>query len=96
MAKKKIETNKSTSVKTEKKDGTLLNISSLSILDLVCYLYATENICSIYEKNCRMNIGTYDNISKNDIVNSTKKLNFFNEKYEKIINELEKRLENLC
>jgi hypothetical protein len=74
-----------------------INVENLSILELNQYLRATKSICNEYEKKIGLNVGSdYREFYGNESSKATNILKTFKEKYTLIINEMMKRIIEVC
>lgn len=87
MAKKETNPNDKNLVKDEK-----IKIEDLSIFDLNQYQKVAELICSRYANYLQANSST---LAKYDVQRVTNIFMGYKDKHERIINELEKRLNNI-
>lgn len=70
-----------------------INLEDLTIFELNQYEKAVQTICIKYEKLSHMNMGSYDERSHKEMMQATNILTKYHEKYEKIINEIQKRID---
>lgn len=72
-----------------------IKLDSLSITDLNEYMKAAQIVCSRYDKMAQMNVGVYPKAMTDEMHKATTALKEFQTKYNDIISEMEKRLNNL-
>ena len=72
-----------------------IKLDSLSITDLNEYMKAAQIVCSRYDKMAQMNVGVYPKTMTDEMHKATTALKEFQTKYNDIISEMEKRLNNL-
>ena len=86
---------KTSEVKVNELDNSYF-LSNMSIIELNACLEAICAVCSKYEQKSRMNVGSYDALSEIEMIKSNNILRVYQEKREKILLELEKRIDKIC
>lgn len=72
-----------------------INVSNLGFFDLNQIALSLEKICAKYERITTMNIGSYDSHLQKEMLKATNILKKYNELHEKIIIEMQKKIDNV-